>query len=247
MRFVPVEDPVVKLVVFDIDGTLTLGDGLGTHCFFSAFEETFGAAGFERRLEGYAESTDAGIAIEAAERALGRAPEDHEIAAFRHAYLARLEREIRARRSAYRAVPGAAEVMGQVARRGWSVALATGNWRRAASLKLESARIQPPPVAACAEEGVRRPDVLGAAIRLASGHYGSRGFERVVYVGDQPWDLAAASEVGAGFVGIGDGERAKGLRARGARVVDDYGDAGGFLDRLEEAAEAVVTPGVRRD
>jgi len=32
----------MKLAIFDIDGTLTLGDGLGTRCFFSVFDEVFG-------------------------------------------------------------------------------------------------------------------------------------------------------------------------------------------------------------
>lgn len=236
----------MKLVVFDIDGTLTLGDGLGTHCFFAAFEETFRVEGIERRLEGYAESTDAGIAIEAAVRVLGRAPGHHEIERFKQAYLGRLEREIGSRTSAYRAVPGATDVMARVTRAGWCVALATGNWRRAASLKLECARIAPPPVAACAEEGTRRPAVLSAAIRLAAGHHGSDRFDRVVYVGDQPWDLHAAREVGAAFVGIGEGDRAARLRAEGACVVGGYEPPGGFLERLEEAAGALVTPDGRR-
>lgn len=234
----------MKLVVFDIDGTLTLGEGLGTRCFFAAFEETFASGPVDRRLETYAESTDAGIAHEAALRALGRAPAEHELENFKQAYLARLEREIGARECAYRAVPGAVDVMTRVARRpGWRVALATGNWRRAAQLKLECARIVPPSVAACAEEGVRRPLVLAAAIRLAAAHDGRRGFDRVVYVGDQPWDLHAAREIGAAFLGIGEGERAARLEAQGARVVGGYEDEGGFLDLLEKAAEAVVRPG----
>jgi hypothetical protein len=79
----------VKLAVFDIDGTLTLGDGLGTRCFFGAFDDLFGAA-CDRRLESYTESTDCGIAHEAVVRALGREPAADELERFKAEYLARL-------------------------------------------------------------------------------------------------------------------------------------------------------------
>jgi phosphoglycolate phosphatase-like HAD superfamily hydrolase len=57
-----------------------------------------------------------------------------------------------------------------------------------------------------------------------------------VYVGDQPWDLHAARELGAGFVGVASDERGRRLAKEGARVLDSYIDAAIFLATLEEAA-----------
>lgn len=233
----------MKLAVFDIDGTLTLGDGLGTRCFFAAFDEVFGAGIVDRRLETYAESTDNGIATEAALRALGRAPSPSELEHFKGAYLESLEREITRAVRAYRPVAGADVVLGLLASRpDWHVAIATGNWRRAASLKLECARITPPPIAACSEDGHSRSAVLGAAVARAIAARGGESFDRVVYVGDQPWDLQAARQQGAAFLGIGTDNRRHRLEHEGARVVDSYEDTARFLSVLAEVCGEPSTP-----
>lgn len=234
----------MKLAVFDIDGTLTLGDGLGTRCFFTAFDEVFGGALADRRLATYAESTDGAIAREAAERALGRAATVAELEAFKGAYLARLETEILAHGSAYQPVPGAERFLPLLASHpDWKVAIATGNWRRAAALKLGTARIPAPPVAACSEDGATRAAVLAAAVTSSANAARIEAFESVVYVGDQTWDLAAALEVGAGFVGVASHERGRHLEEAGARVVDGYLDPRALVELLEEAAARCVATG----
>jgi phosphoglycolate phosphatase-like HAD superfamily hydrolase len=223
----------VRLAVFDIDGTLTLGDGLGTRCFFGTFGEMFGAA-CDDRLESYSESTDGRIAHEAVMRAFGRHPAKGELEKFKEAYLARLEREITAHERAYRPLPGAGRILAVVeAEKDWQVAIATGNWRRAADLKLGCAGIAAPAVAACSEDGDTRRDVLAAAVEAAARKAGIRAFDRVVYVGDQPWDLRAAAEAGAAFVGVG--ARRATLETQGARAVEHFDDAGAFLSLLREA------------
>ncbi|MFN2425540.1 MAG: HAD family hydrolase [Candidatus Binatia bacterium] len=229
----------MKLAVFDIDGTLTVGDGLGTRCFFRAFEDMFGAGLVDRRLETYAESTDCGIAMEAALRALGRPPSPRELDAFKDLYLGRLEQEILRVGGAYRPVAGADSFLPLLHARGdWHVAIATGNWRRAASLKLDCARIPEPRVAACSEDGTSRSQVLAAAIASATTAAGGRKYDHVVYVGDQPWDLSAARQLGVGFLGIGSGPRALRLQQQGTHVVEDYFDTSRLLHLLEETAEA---------
>lgn len=227
----------MNLAVFDIDGTLTLGHGLGTRCFFFAFGEVFGEGLVDARLDGYAQSTDCGIAREAALRALGRPAGDHEIERFKVEYLARLEAEIAQRPSAYRPVVGADHFLAMLAARsGWSVAIATGNWRRAARLKLESAGIVPPAVAACSEDGNSRAGVLASAVRAASMQNGS-AFDRVVYVGDQLWDLQAAYACGAGFLGVGSQAQGRRLTDEGARVVASFADPEQAMAMLEAAAD----------
>lgn len=229
-------EAAVKLVVFDIDGTLTLGDGLGTRCFFSAFEVAFGTRAITPRLDAYRESTDAGIAREAFETALGRAPSDEEIDRHKQAYLRILEQEIARTARAYRPVPGADRAVSRLLDDGqWRVALATGNWRRAAALKLASASIplcEPQPTGGFAEDGDSRTTVLRAALARARAQVPA-AFERVVYVGDQLWDLAAARAAGVAFVGIASaGQRAR-LEAAGAAAIDDFASFDLFLASLE--------------
>lgn len=233
----------MRLAVFDIDGTLTLGEGLGTRCFFDAVEAVFGPGDVDRRLDAYTESTDGGIAREAVARLQRREAAAHEVEQLKLEYFDRLEAAIAGRRGAYRPVPGAERVLPLLeARHGWTVAIATGNWRRAAALKLACAAISEPAVLAGSEDGHSRAEVLAAAIRRAAGAAGVEAFDGVVYVGDQPWDLEAARRVGAGFVGIGASPRDRGLRQAGARVLDGFLEAAEVLAAVEEAA---ACPAVR--
>lgn len=231
----------MKLAVFDIDGTLTRGVGLGTRCYFDALQETFSIPSVERDLRAYGQSTDRGILHEAVLRALGRAPERGETIAFEARYVASLERALVDAPQAYRPVDGATRVMqALVAGGGWCVAIATGNWRRAAALKLATAGIDAPSVGAHAEDGRARSEVLWAAVSRMRVALGDEPLEDVVYVGDQPWDLEAARDVGAGFVGIGAGERAGRLVAEDTRVLCDY-------ERFPDFADALQAVSARRE
>jgi phosphoglycolate phosphatase-like HAD superfamily hydrolase len=222
----------MRLAVFDIDGTLTLGDGLGTRCFFGTFDRLFGSGAADRSLESYLESTDCGIAREAVRKALGRDADADELERFKAAYLELLAREIAGREKPYRPLPGAERIFPVMHARGWAVAIATGNWRRAAALKLACAGIAEPDVVACSEDATSRAGVIEAATRLAAKAH--RPFERVVYVGDQPWDLRAAADAGVRFVGVGSDARRERLEQHGARVVESYEDEETFLAILDE-------------
>ena len=235
----------MKLAVFDIDGTLTLGDGLGTKCFFGTFDAIFGSHGIaDRRLDRYAESTDCGIAREAVGRALGREPHERELEQFKSAYLELLASEIALRDGAYRPVAGAERILLRIAsHRGWHVEIATGNWRRAAALKLGCAGIACPPVTACSEDGASRAGILRAAVAAATTVAGQR-FEHVVYVGDQPWDLRAAREIGVAFLGIGSGDRRRRLEIAGAVMAENYADEDRFCAILDGVAADPSTSAV---
>ncbi|HYC57665.1 MAG TPA: HAD family hydrolase [Candidatus Binatia bacterium] len=271
----------MKLVVFDIDGTLTLGDGLGTRCFFDAFQDIFGPCQIDCRLTAYRESTDAGIALEALAMVWGRPATLEHIESFKQAYLTLLENEVTRREQAYRPMPGSRTALIRLARdHGWTVGLATGNWQKAASIKLASAGIEVgDAVGAYSEDGHTRAEVLAAAIARAAqsarrcasqpeaapatrftlqsatpaaGRYAKTSasqsgvgaaapaarFERVIYVGDQPWDKQAADLVGVPFLGIGSEERGGRLASCGARVLEDYERFDLFVDALEECAAA---------
>ena len=61
--------------------------------------------------------------------------------------------------------------------------------------------------------------------------------DRVVYIGDGRWDVAATNQLGIGFVGLGGGERAAMLLAAGAvEVRPDYLDFSAFLSAVERRA-----------
>ncbi len=240
----------MKLAIFDIDGTLTLGDRLGTRLFFRAFAEVYGLEEVDRRLSGYAHSTDSGIAREVLERAWRRDPLAGEIETVKSHYLDLLARALEKNPGAYRQVAGAsAALTGVGSERGWKVALASGNWRRAGMMKLESAGIAAGDhVGAFAEDGLSRAEVVSMAVQRALREAGGRSFGKVVYIGDRNWDVETAVQLGIDFLGVASGGRRDELKDGGAcSLVSDYDDYGGFFAALRDATgPATASRPIRR-
>lgn len=212
---------VRRLVVFDVDGTLTRTTAVDDRCFARALEERLGA-GIDTDWSGYRHATDSGIAAEAFERRLGRAPRDQEMTALRERFLALLA----STPEPMREVPGAAALLRDLRRRGGvGIAIATGCWSASALWKLARADVRVEGIAmATADDARSRQEILRTAIHRAGSS------DVVTYVGDRPWDLRASRAVGARFVGIAcEGEEAP-LRAAGApEVLPDFRDVPRFL------------------
>ena len=220
-------------VLFDLDGTLTSGDGLGTRCFFDAIEETFDLPSVDRDLHGYDACTDAGIVARLLADVRGRPAGEQELAKVRDRYLARLGAELERRPRAYRALPGAASMLRALPERlSVAVGLATANWEGAARMKLDSAELGGPPlVGGFAEDGLERAAVVRASLERVPG-----ARLPACYIGDRPCDVDAARSLGMGFVGVGSGSNEAALRAAGApSVIADYRDLDAFLDIVRAA------------
>lgn len=127
----------MKLLLFDIDGTLVDCGGQPKPLFGEALEEVYGARG---DLPGYDFSgkTDPRIVVDLMTAAGVPAPVIHErMADLRDAYLGRLAARLEPEH--VRILPGVVELLTALAEREEIVlALLTGNWERGAGIKLGS-------------------------------------------------------------------------------------------------------------
>ena len=213
------------LVVFDIDGTLTRTNDLDGRCYAQALGERLGAP-IDTDWAAYRHATDTGIAAEAFERHVGRAPTARELAAVRDRLLALL----READEAVQEVPGAAALLHAL--RGTprvGMAIATGCWRESAEWKLRSAALPAEGLAmATADDSPSREEIILLAARRAGV-----AFDRTVYVGDGPWDLAATRRLGIAFVGVAADRDPALLRGLGApHVLPDLRDVPRFLEAI---------------
>jgi phosphoglycolate phosphatase-like HAD superfamily hydrolase len=227
----------MNLVLFDIDGTLTLTNEVDNRCYIRALSEALGTTGIDTDWSKYRDVTDSGIASALWEVRYGAPPSCRQLDSVRERFVALLEQSFAHDPAACRAVPGAAAILAELTERGvFAVGLATGGWLESARLKLRHAALDEGkfPLAS-ASDACSREAIMALAAERVAARWGVQGFRSIVYVGDAVWDVKAARRLGWRFVGIGTGESAERLRREGARwVIGDYGDQGVFFDAIAQ-------------
>lgn len=227
----------MKLIIFDIDGTLTQTSRVDSICFERALAAN-GIASPEADWHGCPHVSDTGLTRHLYQAHYDRAPHEHEEISLRDCLVSLLQEHHARDASQFAEVEGAAAMLVELAKKqDWVIALATGCWRASAEMKLSAANIQlQHKPAGFAEDGPARETIVTAAMQRASAHYQQTNFERIVSVGDGVWDVKTAINLELPFVGIGSAARAEALQQQGAKhIVPDFVDINGFFAYLEEA------------
>lgn len=225
----------MKLVVFDIDDTLTQTMDVDTECFVQTVRDLLDFDPLQMTWGDFPDVTDTAVLEVLYRRILGRAPSTTESRGFIDHFFALLEGEHRADPTRFSPVPGSRAVVETLLESAeWDVALATGAWRRSAEFKLSAASL---PIHhlpfATSDDHYTRVGIVETAMSRALESSVAVGYERVVAVGDGRWDVTTARALGLAFIGVGPSER---LTEIGAPVgVSDYRDAERFLGLLESA------------
>ena len=217
----------MKLVLFDIDGTILWTDGAGRRAIRRAMVDAVGTAGpiDGYRLDG---KTDPQIVRELLELAKHPAATDERaILAVCDRYVTLLAEELERPARRTRLLDGVSELLAALSPHEAAgralVGLLTGNLERGAALKLRSAGLDPArfAVGAYGSDSGHRPDLPAIAARRATERTGRTvGGSDVVIVGDTPADVACGQPIGARTVAVATGSYdVAALRAAGAAHV----------------------------
>jgi phosphoglycolate phosphatase-like HAD superfamily hydrolase len=210
-----------------------LTGGAGQRAMARAFKELFGISDAFRNIP-MAGRTDTWILSNAA-AAHGVLPSA--LPAFHDAYLAHLERELEPPNPRKAVMPGIRPLLDTLAPRDdVYLALLTGNYQKAARLKLEHFDLwRYFPCGAFADDAADRNSLLPKALERirACGGPSVRPAD-VIVVGDTPHDVACALAAGARSVGVATGSfSVQQLRDSGAETVfEDLSDSDSFLKLL---------------
>lgn len=222
----------MKLVLFDLDGTLLLTHGAGVRAMTRAGTELLGPT-FSLEAITISGGLDPSIFEQAAAaRGAAATPDEHE--AFRDAYRRHLEAELTRGRPA-EALPGIPDLLGRLRQDdGVILGLLTGNYAHTGPVKLRAAGIDPDvfEVSVWGDEAPERRALVGLAIGRCAGPAPAPG--DVIVVGDTPRDIDCAKANGcvafAVATGAYDADR---LRHAGAdHVVEHLGDPSPLLRLL---------------
>src|SRR5688572_6878555 len=223
---------MIKLILFDIDGTLVLTGGAGIRAMNRAGESVLGVADMLDGVE-IAGRTDWVIFSDALQR-IGHQLDEELFGRLRAAHIANMREEIVHAGHGHKGVmPGARDLLQQLEPRDdVFLGLLTGNFVDAARIKLEHFDLWR--YFRCGAYGDDAAD-RNALVPFAVERARREGLpdiapDRVVVVGDTPHDVACARAAGAVPVGVATGGyTVEQLRQSGADIVfTDLRDADAF-------------------
>ena len=231
----------MKLIMFDVDGTLTDTCEAEVRLYVPAVREALGIAEIDTDWSTYKNYTDPGVTSEVVERAWGRQATPEELARVCARWVELVDEDFAKNPDACRAIPGARRIIEAVRRRtDCAISIATGCWWELAERKLRTAGIpfDGIPFASGSDASERR-EIMALSRDRAESYYGVGAFERIVYVGDGVWDARTSATMGWPFIGVAESEKAQRLREEGVeRIVRNYEDVDAFLELIDRVTAA---------
>ena len=228
----------MKILLFDIDGTLILSGGAGDRSLTKAFERLYG---LQKAMEGIkpAGKTDPAIVREIFVRKLNIEPTDEQIKEVLDVYAECLVDEVRNSKG-YRVLPGVHELLEKLdGDQDFLLGLATGNIERGARIKLSRADLwRYFSFGGFGSDSEERDVIVRMAVErgLKLADYDP---ELVAVIGDTPRDIKAAHDAGVFAVGVATGPYSVDeLYDSGAEIAfEDLSDLGDFYEKIETLSE----------
>jgi len=223
-----------KLVVFDIDGTLTntyYGDDM---CFFDAMNEVLQTNVRQLNWQSCPHRTDSAYIDFIFRLAIDRPPYQNELEKVQQLFHQKLQTKYLERPELFEAVPGAAGFFHHLKNRSdVHLGIATGGWKFAGAFKLDIIELDYSNVPFHGSDThYSKEHFTREVIQDACKQANVSSFNEVYYIGDRDYDLLAAQKLGAHFIGMGTRHKQELIDNGVEWIVDDYTDYSPILEWL---------------
>jgi phosphoglycolate phosphatase-like HAD superfamily hydrolase len=194
----------MNLIVFDVEGTLTVKNPTDRICFQEAAQLLLQSDLGEFDFSSEAYSTDTELVFDLWNTFKKRNPTQEEFKAFQDAYYERLKYHYVRGNLVYKPMPGAKELLRSlVTSPNWKFILTSSSWSFAAEFKLKAAGFYTRYYhVRGSEDKMSYEDVISTAIQSAETIFKESKFKRTVYIGDDLPSLKACSNLQIPYMGM---------------------------------------------
>jgi len=222
----------MKLIIFDIDGTILDSVKADDKCFIQTFEELYQIDLANADWNDFENVTDAGLTIEIFEKWLKRVPAQEEIDAikvhFRNLLVAHM--------SQFTEIENALSFINLLSIKSeFEIGFATGGWRETAELKCNSVGLNLNDfIFRSSNDHFNRAKIIELVIKDALAKNRFTEFESIVYFGDGIWDFKTTNELGIDFIGVDFKNNGKLIKMGVEKVIGNYNKFREILNLIEK-------------
>lgn len=224
------------LIIFDIDGTLLYSDKIDSQCFADTYQKVYQEPFPTIDWSKYPHVTDDTIFKTVIQDHFQRDAEKDEIHHFQNEFVASIQAQRVVQPEAFKEVPNARNTVELLLEQDcFEVGIATGGWRRPAFVKLNHIGIPTKQLhMSFADGNPTREDIIQGVFQQTETL--NLEFEKVVYVGDAPWDVKTTRNMNIPFIGVRREGDIHHLQKLGAEtIIKDYSDFDLFLSAIDKA------------
>jgi len=222
----------MKLIIFDIDGTILDSVNADDDCFVKTFKDLYQIDLINTDWNDFKNVTDTGLTIEIFERWFNRLPSEEEINTIKTHFCKLLKQRI----IEFSEIENALSFIKLLSKESdFEIGFATGGWKESAELKCNSIGFNLNEfILKSSNDHFNRAKIIDLVIMDALDKNRIEQFESIIYFGDGLWDLRTTYKLGIEFIGVDFYNSNKLHKAGVKKIIKNYVESNKILNWIKE-------------
>ncbi len=222
----------MKLLIFDIDGTILDSVSTDDKCFIQTFKDLYQIDLTNVNWNDFKNVTDTGLTIEIFEKWFNREPKKEEIENIKSYFKNLLKNHTQEFTEIKKSL---SFIKLTSIKPDFEIGFATGGWKETAELKCNFVGLNLNDyIFKSSNDHFNRGKIIEFVITEALGKHNLKEFESITYFGDGLWDFKTTQTLGIDFIGVDYKDNDKLHNAGVEKIVKNYKESDKILNWIKE-------------